>query len=171
MKVDQLTPAVPTPGVIASLSVRPWVDTTLGGKSVAPMLITHPPALRDGDTAIVIEERTRGVAHALGAAPAHATVPDVGTRIAVHRGVAVVRLDGTEHALTTRAGTWGRTVTKIGHVLLVAGLDPLAASVRGPDLGDYLTSSAKADRLYLAAARVAARPRLLNVQDEHALHL
>ncbi|WP_327662793.1 MULTISPECIES: hypothetical protein [unclassified Streptomyces] len=158
MTTDQLTPAVPTPDVIESLSVRPWVDR-IGDQGFAPMLITHPTPRRDADTAAVVEARMRSVAHALGAAPADWTLPDVGERVAVHNGVVLVRLDGTPHALTTRAGHWGRMITEIGHVLLAVGLDPLSPAAIGDEVDEYLVTSMQSGRLYFAAASVADSAR------------
>ncbi|MET7362405.1 hypothetical protein ABZS76_28795 [Streptomyces sp. NPDC005562] len=167
MTTDQLAPAVPTPGVIASLSVRPWVDHTSDGRGFAPMLITHPTPRRDDDTAAVIESRMRSVVHALGAAPADRTLPDAGERIAVHDGVVLVRLDGTPHALTTRAGHWGRMITEIGHVLLAVGLDPLSPAAVGPEVDEYLITSTRSGRLYFAATSVAASARHIQTAAHH----
>ncbi|MGD6753411.1 hypothetical protein [Streptomyces sp. BH105] len=164
MTPDQLAPAVPTQGVIASLSVRPWVDHTSDGKGFAPMLITHTTPRRDDDTATVIESRMRSVAHALGAAPADRTLPDAGERIAVHNDVVLVRLDGTPHTLTTRAGHWGRMITEIGHVLLAVGLGPLSPAAVGPEVDEYLVTSTKSGRLYFAAASVAASARHIQIE-------
>ncbi|MFJ8933557.1 hypothetical protein ACIRLA_44045 [Streptomyces sp. NPDC102364] len=156
MTTDQLSPAVPTPDVLESLSVRPWVDR-IGDQGFAPMLITHPTPRRDA--AAVVEARMRSVAHALGAAPADWTLPDVGERVAVHNGVVLVRLDGTPHALTTRAGHWGRMITEIGHVLLAVGLDPLSPAAIGDEVDEYLVTSMQSGRLYFAAASVADSAR------------
>ncbi|MEU3124167.1 hypothetical protein ABZ696_28355 [Streptomyces albidoflavus] len=128
------------------------------------MLITHPTLLRDDDTAAVIESRMRSVAHALGAAPADRTLPDVGERIAVHNDVVLVRLDGTPHLLTTHAGNWGRVITEIGHVLLAVGLDPLSPAAVGPEVDEYLVASMNAGRLYFAAASVAASARHIQIE-------
>lgn len=160
---------VPTPTLIASLWVRPWVDHTTDGHGFAPMLITHPPARRDIDTAAAIEARMRCVAHALGAAPPHATLPDAGERIAVQNGVVLVRLDGTSHTLTTRAGNWGRVISEIGQVLLAVGLDPLPNTAVGPGVDAYIRASVTADRLYFAAASVADSARVMNAQANHVL--
>lgn len=152
--IEQFAPTAPTSGVIASLSVRPWVDY-VNDRGFAPMLITHPTPRRDADTATVIESRMLGVAQALGTAPAYARLPDVGERIAVRNGVVLVRLDGNPHSLTTRAGNWGRVIYEIGQVLLAVGLDPLSPSAAGADVNDYVTASLRASRLYFAAASVA----------------
>ncbi|SEE22107.1 hypothetical protein SAMN05428945_6827 [Streptomyces sp. 2224.1] len=163
--MEQLTPAVPPPGVIASLSVRPWVDS-IGDQGFAPMLITHPTPRRDADTAAAIEPRMLSVAHALGAVPAHATLPDAGQRIAVHNDVVLVRLDGTPHMLTTRTGNWGRVICEIGHVLLAVGLDPLSTAANGAEVNEYITASVKANRLHFAAASVADSARLMYAPAE-----
>ncbi|MFZ3562896.1 MULTISPECIES: hypothetical protein [unclassified Streptomyces] len=163
--MQQLTPAVPTPGVIATLSVRPWVDS-IGDQGFAPMLITHPTPRSDATTADAIEARMLSVAHALGTAPADRTLPDAGERIAVHNGVVLVHLDGTPHALTTRAGNWGRVIREIGHVLLAVGLDPLPPAANGAEVTDYITASVKANRLHFAAASVAAPARRMDAQPE-----
>ncbi|MFZ3558850.1 MULTISPECIES: hypothetical protein [unclassified Streptomyces] len=118
------------------------------------MLITHPEPRRDADTAAVIESRMLSIAHALGAAPAHKTLPDVGERVAVHNGVVLVRLDGTPHTLTTRAGNWGQVICEIGHVLLAVGLDPLSTAANGAEVNEYITASVKANRLHFASASV-----------------
>lgn len=159
-----LTPAVPTPGLIASLGVRPWIDHTVDGKGFAPVLITHPPARGEADTPAAIEERMRSVAHALGAAPADRTLPDAGERVAAHNGVVLVRLDGTPHALTTRAGNWGRVICETGHVLLAVGLDPLSPAAVGPEVDEYLVASTRSGRLYFAAASVADSARRMYAQ-------
>jgi hypothetical protein len=151
----------PSPGVIASLSVRPWVDHTPDGSGFAPMLITHPAPRRDADTAAAITARMLGVAHALGAAPADDTLPDVGERVAVHNDRVLLRLDGTPCTLTTRAGQWGRMICVIGHVLIAVGLDPLSTAAVGPEVDEYLVTSLKSGRLYFAAASVADSARLI----------
>lgn len=160
--IEQLAPGA---AVIASLSVRPWVDR-IGDQRFAPMLITHPTSRRDADTAAVIESRMLGVARALGAAPAHTTPPDAGERITVHNGVVLVRLDGTSYSLTTRAGNWGQVICEIGHVLLTVGLDPLSPSAAGAEVNDYITASVKANRLHFAAASVAESARRMYAQPE-----
>ncbi|WP_016908360.1 hypothetical protein [Streptomyces xiaopingdaonensis] len=162
--IEQLAPKAPTSGAIASLSVRPWVDR-INDHGFAPMLITHPRPHRDTDTAAVIESCMLGIARALGTAPAHATLPDAGERIAVHNGVVLLRLDGTPHVLTTRAGNWGRVITEIGHVLLAVGLDPLSTAANGAEVNEYITASVKANRLYFAAASVAVSARWIRAAE------
>ncbi|MFD3558239.1 hypothetical protein ACFWVU_01005 [Streptomyces sp. NPDC058686] len=153
------TPRVPTPGLIASLSVRPWIDHTTDGTGFAPVLITHPPARRDADSAAAIGQRMLSVARALGAMPPRATLPNVGARVAVHNGVVLVRLDGSEHMLTLRVGRWAQVIVELGQVLLAVGLDPLPPGACSADVDEYIECSGKAGRLYFAIAEVAESPR------------
>ncbi|MCX5321836.1 hypothetical protein [Streptomyces sp. NBC_00120] len=155
------TPRVPTPGLIASLSVRPWIDHTTDGTRFAPVLITHPPARRDADTAAAISQRMLSVARALGAKPPRATLPNVGARVAVHNRVVLVRLDDSEHMLMMRAGRWAQVIVELGQVLLTVGLDPLSPGACGADVDEYIECSRKADRLYFAIADVAESPRYM----------
>ncbi|MEW1867062.1 hypothetical protein AB0420_02490 [Streptomyces caelestis] len=154
-----ITPIAPTPGIIASLTVRPWLDYTEYGAHFAPMLITHPPARRDDDTPAAIEARMRGIASALGAVPSNRRMADAGTRVAVHRGVVLLRLDGTPHALTVRAPRWGRIITGLGAVLLAVGLDPLSSGACGAEVDEYLERAGETGRIRFAGARVATHPR------------
>lgn len=158
---NTLAPIAPTPGTLASLSVRPWLDFTVDGKTFAPMLITHRPGRRDDETPRTIEARMLGIANALGAAPAAAPLQSTGPRVAMHRGVVLVRLDGTDHALTVRAGRWGRIVQDLGQVLLVVGTLPLYESAAQAEVDQYIESSVGAGCLYLAVAGVAESARHL----------
>ncbi|MFF1400926.1 hypothetical protein ACFVZD_45310 [Streptomyces sp. NPDC058287] len=152
-------PTAPSAGLIASLSVRPWIDHTADGKGFAPVLITHPPGRHDADTAVAIEHRMHCVARSLGAAPPWATLPNVGERVAVHSGVVLVRLDGCDHMLTMRAGRWAQVIVELGQVLLAVGLDPLSPGACGADVDEYIECSGKSGRLYFALAEVAESPR------------
>src|SRR5690606_17894464 len=134
-------------------------DHTEHGEHFAPMLITHPAPRRDDDTPAVIEARMLGVADALGAVRPDRRMPDTGTRVAVHRGVVVVRLDGTPHTLTARAPRWGRIVTGLGTVMLAVGLDPLSAGAHGVEIDAYIERAGATGRIRFAGARVAAHPR------------
>lgn len=158
---NTLAPVAPTPGTLASLSVRPWIDSTVDGKPFAPILITHPPGRRDADTADAIEARMRGVAAALGAAPAEAPLMYVGARVAVHQGRVVVRLDETPYALTARAGRWTHVIRELGQVVLTVGLDPLRTDAHGAEIDEYIESQGVARRLFTGLAGVADSPRRL----------
>jgi hypothetical protein len=159
--VARVEPVAPTAGTLALLSVRPWLDYTVDGKTFAPMLITHRPGRRDDETPQAIEARMRGIANALGAAPAAAPLQSTGPRVAVHRGVVMVRLDGIEHVLTVRAGRWARIVEDLGQVLLVVGLDPLSQASAQVEVDQYIEKSVHSGGLYMAVAGVVESPRHL----------
>ncbi|MFD9212110.1 hypothetical protein ACFVY9_03120 [Streptomyces sp. NPDC059544] len=161
MTTRTTTPTAPTPGLIASLTVRPWLDHTEGGEHFAPMLITHPAPRRDDDTPAAIEARMLGVADALGAVQPDRRLPDTGMRVAVHRGVVLVRLDGTSHTLTVRAPRWGRIITGLGAVVLAVGLDPLSAGAHGAEIDEYIERAGGAGRILFAGAQVALDARQL----------
>ncbi|MEV6836750.1 hypothetical protein AB0N17_19960 [Streptomyces sp. NPDC051133] len=166
-----VAPIVPTPGVIASLGIRPWIDHTAAGQHFAPMLITHPTPRRDDDTPEAIEARMRGVAQALGAGRPDRELPDVGPRVAIHRGVVLVRLDGTPHALTARAPRWGQIITGLGLVLLAVGLDPLSPGAHGAEVDEYIERAGATGRIRFAGARVARDARHWpGVESPHAAH-
>lgn len=159
--LPRIEPVAPTAGTLASLSVRPWLDFTVDGKTFAPMLITHRPGRRDDETPQTIEARMLGIANALGAAPVAAPLQETGPRVAVHKGVVLVRLDGTDHALTVRAGRWGRIIQDLGQVLLAVGTLPLHESSAQAEVDQYIESTAHAGCLYLAVATVAESARHL----------
>lgn len=159
MTTRTITPTAPTPGVIASLTVRPWLDHTEGGAHFAPMLITHPAPRRDSDTPAEIEQRMLGVADALGALPPDARMTDTGPRVTVHRGIVLVRLDGTPHVLKVRAPRWGRIITGLGAVVLAVGLDPLSSGACGAEVDEYIERAGSTGRIRFAGARVALDPR------------
>lgn len=160
-----LTPAAPTAGVIASLSVRPWVDQTLDGRSFAPLLLTHPPARRDDDTPAAIEARMRGIALALRADLPDDRMTSTGARVAVHRGVVLVRFDGTPYVLTVHAPRWGRIAAGIGAVLLAVGFDPLPAGACGAEIDQYIERAGVTRRIRFASADVVlGRPQWRDVE-------
>ncbi|MCX2967277.1 MULTISPECIES: hypothetical protein [Streptomyces] len=151
-------PAPPSPGLIASLRVRAWLDHTVDGRAFAPVLITHPA--NAGDLPGVVEPRMRTVARALGARPAGAHVPDVGPRVIVRRGGLLVRFDGTPFVLrVAKPARWGTALAALGRALLVVGLDPLPARAAQPEVDAYLEHACADDRVHVAAAgvRVAGR--------------
>lgn len=56
-------------------------------------------------------------------------------------------------------------ITEIGHVLLAVGLDPLSTAANGAEVNEYITASVKANRLYFAAASVAASARWIRAAE------
>lgn len=152
----------PTPGLIASLGVRLWLDRTPTGQAFAALLLTHPLGRREDETPAAIEQRMLGVAEALGAAPAGETVPDAGERITLRPSGLLVHFDDTPHALhVPYPRPSGRFVAELGDVLVSIGLDPLATSAHGAEVDEYITRTTASGRMWCAAARVAGPPRAL----------
>lgn len=144
--------------MIASLSVRPWIDQTVDGRTFAPLLITHPPARRPEDTRTVVEARMRRVAHALRAGHGDDRMHYSGARVAVHRGVVAVRFDGTPYVLTVRAPQWGRIAAGLGVALLAVGFDPLPAGAAGFEVDRYIERAGASGRIRFASAAVMIGP-------------
>lgn len=155
-------PTAPTPGLIASLGVRVWLDHTGGGCQFVSMLLTHPPARRAGETAASIERDMRIVAASLRAARPHEHVPYVGKRVGLRDGgLLFVRFDGGGHVLRVRKpARLAPMLEALGHVVLVVGLDPLDPLADGDDVDRYIENGGVADRLRLAAAGVDVRSSL-----------
>ncbi|WP_029391765.1 hypothetical protein [Streptomyces xiaopingdaonensis] len=149
-------PPVPTPGLIASLHVRLWLDHTADGRQFAPLLITHPPARRTGEDAATIEARMRGVAEAIGASPPGPLLPESGPRLTVHgAGLLLVHLDGTPHALRLHQPARRlHVLAGLGQVLLAVGLDPLGSHACGAAVDRYVEAAGEAGRVCFAAAGV-----------------
>lgn len=146
----------PTAGLIASLGVRIWVDHAPDGGQFVPLLLTHPPARRSGESAATIERDMQLVADALGALPCEAQLPYVGDRVALRDGgLMVVRFDGAGHVLRVRKlERLAPMLDALGQVVIVVGLDPLA---HGDDVDRYIEHASAANRLRCALAGVDIR--------------
>lgn len=153
------TPAAPAPGLIASLGVRLWLDHTSDGRQFAPLLLTHPPARRGGETAATIERDMRLVADSLGALPPGPSVPYVGERVALRDGgLLLVRFNGAGHVLRVRkVARLADMLDHLGHVLIVVGLDPLDKLAHGDAVDRYIEGVCEAGRVRFARADVDAR--------------
>ena len=148
----------PSPGLIASLGVRAWPEMYNDGRLFAPLLITHPPALRDGEGGEVIEQRMRSVAASLGLLPPSALVPDCGPRVAIlPRGGALLRFDGTTYAMRLPVhGHYAAILARLGRVLLAVGFDPLSTGASRTNVDSYVQTSVSAGRMRFGSAGVVA---------------
>lgn len=146
----------PPPGLIASLSVRTWFDYTTDGKQFAPLLLTHPPARRCGESAETIERDMQLVADSLGALPPGPSLPNVGKRVSLRAdGVLLVRFDGGGHVLRVRKlARLAPMLDYLGHMLIVVGLDPLDPFVYGDDVDQYIENVGASGRVRFAVAGV-----------------
>ncbi|MEU9792662.1 hypothetical protein AB0E27_18890 [Streptomyces sparsogenes] len=156
-------PPVPTPGLIASLNPRLWLDHTIGGEVFAALLLTHPaPQLEDVDP-VEIERTMHRVAASLGLAPRDQGLMDVGERLTVHKGgVILLHFDGAQYALRLPAHPrWAQTIAGFGKVLLAVGLDELSPVASPAEIDEYIEAGGETGRLLVGLARVADSPRTI----------
>ncbi|MFE2747297.1 hypothetical protein ACFXKX_23715 [Streptomyces scopuliridis] len=162
-----LAPSPPTPGLIAQLNVRTWLDHTVDGRVFAPMLITYPaPQFEDVDPAEV-ERQMRGVAASLGAVPAELGTSNgesaaaAGERVSIHQGGAIlVHFEGSRYALRVlKSARWAGVIANLGHVLLAVGLDELSGVASRAEVDEYIEHAGRTGRIHAAVADVAVSPR------------
>ncbi|GAA2334585.1 hypothetical protein [Streptomyces cuspidosporus] len=159
--IEASAPPAPTPGLIASLKPRLWLDHTIGGEVFAALLLTYPaPQVEDVDPAN-IERTMHGVAASLGLAPRDQGLVDVGERLTVHPGGAILlHFDGAEYALRLPAHQrWAQTIAGFGKVLLAVGLDELSSVASPAEVDEYIEAGGETGRLLVGLARVADSPR------------
>ncbi len=136
-----------------------WIDVARSGP-LAFLLLAHPPARRENETAATIEAHMRGLAGALGLAPATATVPHIGPRLQLQgRGAALLNVDRCDFMLRAPVGVqWGAFAALGGPVAIAVGLDPRSNGEQDA-VEAYLAASTRADRLLLGTTHVH-RPRV-----------
>jgi hypothetical protein len=151
-----ITAPRPTAGLLASVLTAPWLDTTPQGDTAAFLLIAHPMSARLGAVGTV-EAEMRGLAAALDLAPASERIPDVGRRLTVHGGKAVLSVTGCDYRLGADIGCgWQSFVINGGPVVVVLGLDPLAPGADRDGVEQYLGRCALACHLFTGLTRYTA---------------
>lgn len=151
----------PTPGLIATINARTWLDYTIDGRVFSPVLLTYPaPQFEDADP-VEVERQMSIVAASLGARPPGPALPDVGERVTVHDGgVTLVHFDGSPYALRLpKHPRWTQVVAGLGQVLLAVGLDELSSTASRAEVDEYLDAAAAGDRLYFGLATVTSQRR------------
>lgn len=159
--VARPVPPVPTPGLIATLNARTWLDHTINGRVFSPLLLTYPaPQFEDIDPAEV-ERKMLGVAASLGAAPLSAELPDAGERVTLHPGgTTLVHLDNSPYALhIPKHPRWSQAISQLGQVLLAIGLDELSPVASRAEINEYIEAAGENGRMHFAIARVTESPR------------
>lgn len=154
-------PSAPTPGLIASLNARLWLDHTLGGQVFTALLLTHPTSqIEDVDPATV-ERSMRGVAVSLGVVPRDQGLADVGERLTVHQGgVILLHFDASKYGLRLPAHPrWAQAISGFGQVLLAVGLDELSPVASRAEVDEYIEAGGETGRLLVGLATVADSPR------------
>lgn len=159
--IEASAPPVPTPGLIAALNARLWLDHTIGGEVFTALLLTHPaPQFEDVDPAEV-ERTMRGVAASLGVAPRSQELADVGERLTVHSGgVILLHFDGSPYGLRLPAHPrWAQAIGGFGRVLLAVGLDELSPVASRAEVDEYIEAGGDTGRLLVGLATVGDSPR------------
>lgn len=154
-------PPVPTPGLIASLNARLWLDHTLGGQVFTALLLTHPTSPLDDVDPVKVERTMRGVAASLSVAPRDQGLADVGERITIHpRGQILLHFDGSQYALRLPAHPrWAQAIAGFGRVLLAVGLDELSPVASRAEVDEYIEAGGQNGRLLVGLATIADSPR------------
>ncbi|MDX3224392.1 hypothetical protein [Streptomyces sp. ME19-01-6] len=159
--IQASAPPVPTPGLIASLNARLWLDHTPGDEVFTSLLLSFPaPQFADVDPAEV-ERTMRGVGASLGVAPRGQGLADVGERLTVHAGgVILLHFDGSRYAMRLPAHPrWAKAISGFGRVLLAVGLDELSPVASRVEIDEYIEAGGETGRLLVGLAMVADSPR------------
>ncbi|MEU4209934.1 hypothetical protein AB0F13_08030 [Streptomyces sp. NPDC026206] len=145
-----------TPGLLCSVVVSTWAEVTAAGP-VAFLLIGHPPARRQGETAESIEQQMLGLSAALDLTEPSETLRHVGNRVI---------LLGTSGALLTIAGApyslrlppvgaeWSRMVSEGAPVCILLGLDPIPPHTDEKATQEYLGRGLLSGRVRMGATAV-----------------
>lgn len=159
--IEASAPPVPTPGLIASLNARLWLDHTLGGQVFTALLLTHPASPFEDVDPDEIERSMRGVAASLSVTPRNQGLADVGERITVHHGgVILLHFDGSKYGLRLPAHPrWAQAIAGFGRVLLAVGLDELSPVASRAEVDEYIEAGGETGRLLVGLASVADSPR------------
>ncbi|CAL9591379.1 hypothetical protein SUDANB1_05232 [Streptomyces sp. enrichment culture] len=142
---------------LATVNTRTWVDTTDDGAPIPCLMLTYPAPQFDDADPEVVEATMRQVAQSLGAVPAGEPVPDVGVRLTLRGGVALLWFPETGYALKVEHPRWVRALEQFGAALLAVGLDELSQVASVAEVDEYRQNTRAAGRLHFALARVGRR--------------
>ncbi|MFI1467662.1 hypothetical protein [Streptomyces wuyuanensis] len=139
---------------LMSVNVRTWLDRTDAGEPIPCLMITYPAPQFDDADPVAVEATMRQVATSLGAVPAGELVPDVGVRLTLRGGVALLWFPETGYALKVEHPSWVRGLEHCGGALLAVGLDELSQVASVAEVDEYRNHAREAGRLQFALARV-----------------
>lgn len=143
--------AVPI-ATLATVNTRTWVDTTDDGAPIPCLMLTYPaPQFEDVDPAVV-EATMRQVVRSIGAVPAGDPVPNVGVRLTVRAGVALLWFPDSLYALKVQHPRWVRALEEYGGALLAVGLDELSQVASVAEVDEYRNHTRESGRLHFALA-------------------
>jgi hypothetical protein len=139
---------------LMSVNVRTWLGRTDAGESIPCLMITYPAPQFEDAAPAVVEATMRQVVQSLGAVPAGDPVPDVGVRLTIRGGVALLWFLETGYALKVEHPRWVRGLEESSVALLAVGLDELSQVASVAEVDEYRQSTRAAGRLYFALARI-----------------
>ncbi|MGI5256989.1 hypothetical protein [Streptomyces angustmyceticus] len=168
MLTDPEAPAStpPTAGLLATVQVMAWIEVAVSSP-LAFLLLAHPPARREKETAETIEAGMRGLADTLDLAPASAKLREIGRSVFLQgRGAVLLDVRGCDFMLRAPVGPrWAAFVALGGPVVIALGLDPLGNGTQ-QGVEAYLAASTRADRLLLGTPAGANPVIRLTLQEE-----
>jgi hypothetical protein len=139
---------------LMSVNVRTWLEQTDNGEPIPCLMITYPAPQFDEVDPAAVEATMRQVAQSLGAIPVGESVPDVGARLTISGGVALLWFPETGYALKVQHLRWVRGLEQSGGALLAVGLDELSQVATVAEVDEYRNHGREAGRLHFAVARV-----------------
>jgi hypothetical protein len=154
---DSTTLAPVTLSTIMTLNVRTWIEQPDTDTPLAALMLTYPAPQFDDADPVAVERTMRGVAASLGAVPAGAPVPDVGVRLTVHGGEALLWFTDCSYGLRVRHLRWMRALERAGRALLAVGLDELSPVASVAEVDEYREAARGSGRMHLALAHLGRR--------------
>ncbi|MDT0451963.1 hypothetical protein [Streptomyces hesseae] len=151
-----------TPGLLCSVVVSTWVEDTAAGP-VAFLLIGHPPARRQGETAESIEQQMLGLSAALGLTGSSEPMRHVGSRvILLGASGALLSITGAPYSLRLPpvGAEWSRMVGEGAPVCILLGLDPIPPYSDEKATQEHLSLWLSHDRIRMGATAGVDRQEL-----------
>lgn len=139
---------------LMTVNTRTWLDQTDTGELIPCLMLTYPAPQFDEVDPAAVEATMQQVVQSLGAVPAGESVPDVGVRLTISGGVALLWFLETGYALKIQHPRWVRGLKDCGGALLVVGLDELSQVASVAEVDEYRANARAGGRLYLALAHL-----------------
>ncbi|MFD3565021.1 hypothetical protein ACFWVU_35980 [Streptomyces sp. NPDC058686] len=136
-------------GLIASLASATWLDTDPAGATLCCLLLVPLPSRSQHEAPVIIEQRMRTIATALGLGPATSPPPDIGPRLRLLSPTDVtLRFDRTPYRKRISAGRpWTLLLRQGTPVALVLGLDAVSRAATPTEIDAYLDHATLQQRL------------------------
>lgn len=151
-------PPAPTAGLLSSLTVRTYLETTHDGAVFRALMLTCPtPSLGDVDPREV-KWRMRGVAASAGALPynSRSPAPRVGARLVSCGPHAVLGFVDSQYGLLVRHPRWVTAATTSTDILLVIGMAALSPTASPAEIDEYREHLAETGDMHVAMVSVGS---------------